>query len=127
MAENINNGEQYGDYPSEAWKRIMAPVTSHVDDSVYLDFYDDIMDKITSKGGEIPNFSGISFVERPNMLYKLIYTIEIYWTTVMYPEGAQSEVSDIIPIWIECHSFDRSGDEVYNDFDMIKLRSLFKK
>ncbi len=55
--------------------------------------------------------------------YKFSATLMVYYRQVRYPEGWESEISNIVPVWWEFHSTTEYGEEL-NDMDFNELKEV---
>lgn len=54
--------------------------------------------------------------------YRFSSTLMIYYAEEIYPEGCQTIICDIVPVWWELHTFTEDG-EWLNDFDFNTLKA----
>ncbi|MFI3282622.1 MAG: hypothetical protein SNG10_03745 [Rikenellaceae bacterium] len=50
----------------------------------------------------------------------VVASLIIYWSKISNPECDMSVISNIVPVWIECHTI-VDMEEKINDFDMSEL------
>ncbi len=53
---------------------------------------------------------------------RVLASLIIYRSTRTQPEGCVEIISNIVPVWIECHTIINSEEKI-NDFDIEELKS----
>ena len=62
--------------------------------------------------------------ECDGLSYVFLCTAIAYTRDVLYPEGKQRELCDLVPMWWELHTYNSDGDEVtYWDFNFRELKN----
>ncbi len=89
--------------------------------------YQNMANHLVDKCGNSSYFSGtLEFSAIDNQGYevecKIIASLIIYHQTISLPEGCVEVISNIVPVWIECHTIVEMEERI-NDFDMQELKS----
>lgn len=64
-------------------------------------------------------------VERDERFYALTLSAFCYFETITAPDNIWRNLTDIVPVWWECHTYDAVGEERLNDFNFKMIRNFF--
>lgn len=128
--------EDYADYPSKAWDKVKMPTPTdqveeaeiivehkalHIDKEIYQQLSDKLKEVID--GREYISNEQID-IECDCMTYTLNISTYVRYDYISAPDGRWSEISGLIPIWVELHSYDGVDmEERLNDFSIDELKN----
>ncbi|MFR9504283.1 MAG: hypothetical protein SNH73_07555 [Rikenellaceae bacterium] len=71
--------------------------------------------------GSMDYYSGTITIEQEEADYSFEASLIIRYNEVKFPEGYDTQISELIPVWWEMHSVTDEGEQL-NDFDFNILR-----
>lgn len=83
--------------------------------------YDELAAELQSRIGDGSYFSGRVECLAGDVRIGLLATLIIYRRDDRRPDGTVSLISDVVPVWWECHAF-LGAEELLNDFDFAEIR-----
>ena len=98
--------------------------TMEIPDDVYRELAEQI--RIEAEMSSVDHATMHVEAERGDLVYALELKAFFYYDRVVAPDAIYYDLNDVVPVWVECHSYDAGGDERPNDFEIPKLRELLK-
>ena len=93
--------------------------------TISTQLYAEVMARLKEKIGAKGYFSGALSFDYEGVFCRLVVSCFVYRREVALPEGAHSEIVDLVPVWWEFHTLDESGEQL-NDFSFNELRALLR-
>ncbi len=84
--------------------------------------YEKTAQQLCDEMGDLSYFSGTFEFVHEDTECRMVASLIIYHRQIEMPEGVQTLISDIVPVWWEFHTI-IAGEEHVNDFDF----ALFKE
>ncbi len=89
--------------------------------------YENMANHLIDKVGKSSYFSGtVEFSTIDNqgceVECRIVASLIIYRETISLPEGCVEVISNIVPVWLECHTIVEMEERI-NDFDIVELKN----
>lgn len=89
--------------------------------SILHEVYDELAERLRGQIGERSYYAGCIDYVSGDVNIEFRVTLILYRREEQFPEGVFNLITDVVPVWWECHTF-LGAVELLNDFDFTEIK-----